>query len=104
MDTGDASFVGKVYSVEFNGPLNGNAATATKATQDANGDTITDRYFKVYNTNFIGNSSTVTVNDLAAYGPAYGMINAATDNPNGSATWVHVLNMAWGRTNASWIG
>ena len=82
----------------------GNAATATKATQDADGYDIRNRYFRVYNTGYLGNSSTVTVNDLANQGPAYGMINAATDNPSGGANWVHVLNMGWGKTNASWIG
>ena len=84
--------------------FDGNAATATKATQDGSGNTITNKYFQIYNTSYQGNSSAVTVNDLAKQGPAYGMINHATDNPIGSATWVHVLNMGWSKANTSWIG
>lgn len=84
--------------------ISGNAATATKATQDGSGNTITNKYFQIYNTSYQGNTSTVTVNDLATQGPAYGMINHATDNPIGSATWVHVLNMGWSKANTSWIG
>lgn len=108
-----------MYATTFNGALignvtgdvsgssgscTGNAATATKATQDGSGNTITNKYFQIYNTNYQGNSSAVTVNDLANQGPAYGMINSATDNPTGSATWVHVLNMGWNKANTSWIG
>lgn len=84
--------------------VTGNAATATKATQDADGEDIRNRYFKIYNATFRGTSNAVTVNDLAADGPSYGMIYAATDNPRGSAGWVHVLNLAWGKTAASWVG
>ncbi len=84
--------------------ITGNAATATKATQDGSGNTITNKYFQIYNTSYQGGSNSVTVNDLANQGPAYGMIYSATDNPIGSATWVHVLNLAWSKANTSWIG
>ena len=60
-------------------------------------------YVKVYNTANIGNSSTVTVNDLAASGNAVAMINHATDNPLGSAKWVHVLSMNWSNSATTWI-
>lgn len=82
----------------------GSCASATKATQDADGFDIRQRYVNIYNTNNIGQSSSVTLNDLAAQGSSVAMIHAATDNPTGGAKWVHALSMAWGKgTNTSWV-
>ena len=52
-------------------------------------------YVQVFNSSNIGNSYSVTVNDLAKHHFAQGMINAATDNPLGKTSWVHVQSMAW---------
>jgi hypothetical protein len=52
-------------------------------------------YVRVYNSSNVGNSSSVTVNDLSKKHFAQGMIYSATDNPLGKAGWVHVQNMAW---------
>lgn len=79
------------------------AGSATKATQDGSGNVITDKYVSVYNTTYIGSSSSVTVNDLANQGPAEAMIYSATDNPIGSSSWVHVWSQGWGKTNTSWV-
>lgn len=82
----------------------GSCASATKATQDADGKDIRQKYVNIYNTNNIGQSSSVTVNDLANQGSSVAMIHAATDNPTGGAKWVHVLSMAWAKgTNTSWV-
>lgn len=43
---GTARILGPVYASVFKGSLDGNAATATKATQDANGNVITSTYAK----------------------------------------------------------
>ena len=43
---GNATFPGKVTAPTFSGSLNGNADTATKATQDASGNVITTTYAK----------------------------------------------------------
>lgn len=40
----NASFPAQVTSTQFNGPLNGNASTATKATQDESGNNIKTSY------------------------------------------------------------
>ena len=75
-----------------------------KAGKDADGNTITSKYVSIYNSNNIGSSNSVTVNDLAKQGSAVGMINAATDNPFGKAGWVHVWSQAWNKTvNTSWV-
>lgn len=63
-----------------------------------------NNYVRVYNSKDIGNSSTVTFNDLAKQHFAMGMINGATDNPYGAAKWAHGISMAWSnRANTSWI-
>ena len=86
------------------GSCTGNAATATKATQDADGNDIRQKYVNVYNTSNIGDSSSVTFTNLAAAGNAVGMIYAATDNPRGSAGWVHCISLCWAKgTSSSWI-
>lgn len=75
-----------------------------KAGKDADGNTITSKYVSIYNSNNIGSSSSVTVNDLAKQGSAVGMIYAATDNPFGKESWVHVWSQAWNKTvNTSWV-
>lgn len=75
-----------------------------QAGKDADGNTITSKYVSIYNSNNIGQSSSVTVNDLAKQGSAVGMIYAATDNPFGKASWVHVWSQAWNKTvNGSWV-
>ena len=64
-----------------------------------------NNYVRVYNSsNINGGSTKVSVNDLAKQGFAAAMINSATDNPLGSAKWVHAFSMAWGAdVNTSWI-
>lgn len=60
-------------------------------------------YLFNYGVSGIGNSTSVTVNDLANYYASTGMIYAATDNPRGAAGWVHVWSQAWSGTNAAWV-
>lgn len=63
-----------------------------------------NNYVRVYNSKDIGNSNTVTFNDLAKQHFAMGMINGATDNPYGAAKWAHGISMAWSNgANTSWI-
>jgi hypothetical protein len=63
-----------------------------------------NNYVKVYNSNNVGGSSSVTFNDLAKQGFAAAMIHAAEDSPRGKAGWVHGLSMAWGTgSNTDWI-
>lgn len=59
-------------------------------------------YVQVFNSSNIGNSYSVTVNDLAKHHFAQGMINAATDNPLGRTSWVHVQSMAWTNGSDKW--
>ncbi len=59
-------------------------------------------YVQVFNSSNIGNSYSVTVNDLAKHHFAQGMINAATDNPLGKTSWVHVQSMAWTNGSDKW--
>ena len=101
----DAGFITSSGSITgSSGSCTGNAATATKATQDADGKDIRMKYVNIYNSTDVGNSSTVTVNDLALQGTATGMIYAATDNPKGSSGWVHVWSQAWKKgVNTSWV-
>ena len=60
-------------------------------------------YVRVYNSSNVGNSSSVTVNDLSKKHFAQGMIYSATDNPLGKAGWVHVQNMAWTDNSDQWV-
>lgn len=61
-------------------------------------------YMRVYNAAYVGNSGTVTFNDLAKQNFAAGMINPATDNPTGAANWVHCISMNWSNgSNANWV-
>ena len=63
-----------------------------------------NNYVRVYNSGNIGNSSEVTVNDLAKQHAAVAMIYAATDNPTGASKWVHVWNQSWDNgVNTSWV-
>lgn len=59
-------------------------------------------YVRVYNSSNVGESNTVTVNDLSKKHFAQGMINSATDNPLGKAGWVHVQSMAWADGSDQW--
>lgn len=87
------------------GGCDGNATTATKATQDADAQDIRQKYVNVYNTSNIGSSSSVTFDSMAAAGNCVGMINPASGgNPTGSAQWVHGISLAWNKgVNTSWI-
>lgn len=60
-------------------------------------------YVQVFNSSNIGNSYSVTVNDLAKHHFAQGMINAATDNPLDKTSWVHVQSMAWTDGSDKWV-
>ena len=95
-----------VISIDTNNncSFNGNAATATKATQDADGNDIRVKYFNVYNTNNVNKSSTLTLNDLAKQGWAGGMFNPATDNPRGAAGWTLAYTASWAKNqNTDWV-
>lgn len=72
--------------------------------KDADGNDIRYKYVNIYNYNNWGQSSSVTLNDLATQGMSMAMIYPATDNPLGRATWVHCISMAWDRpSNSNWI-
>jgi hypothetical protein len=47
-ETGNAGFAGNVTAPTFTGALNGNASTATKATKDGDGNTISTEYIKKF--------------------------------------------------------
>ena len=64
-------------------------------------ETESKKYIKVYNSGEIGDSNSVTVNDLASQGFATGMIMGAEDNPIGSG-WFHALNMGWDDNATTW--
>lgn len=78
-----------------------NASTANYA-KSAPPTANSVNYVRVYNSANIGNSNTVTVNDLSKKHFAQGMINSATDNPLGKAGWVHVQSMAWADGTDQW--
>lgn len=90
-----------------------NASTANYANSAANASTAeyaksapptanSVNYVRVYNSSNVGESNTVTVNDLSKKHFAQGMINSATDNPLGKAGWVHVQSMAWADGSDQW--
>lgn len=90
-----------------------NASTANYANSSANASTAeyaksapptanSVNYVRVYNSSNVGESNTVTVNDLSKKHFAQGMINSATDNPLGKAGWVHVQSMAWADGSDQW--
>ncbi len=61
-------------------------------------------YVRVYNSNNVGCSGSVTLNDLAKQHYAMAMIYDATDNPLGKAAWVHAISMAWtNNDNSNWV-
>lgn len=60
-------------------------------------------YLYNYGVAGLGNTSNVTVNDLATYYASTGMIYPATDNPTGAAGWVHVWSQTWQALNTSWV-
>jgi hypothetical protein len=64
-------------------------------------ETESKKYIKVYNSGEIGDSDSVTVNDLASQGFATGMIAATEDSPIGSG-WFHALNMGWVDNATTW--
>lgn len=64
-------------------------------------ETESKKYIKVYNSGEIGDSNSVTVNDLASQGFATGMIAATEDSPIGSG-WFHALNMGWVDNATTW--
>ena len=59
-------------------------------------------YMKVYNSSYVGDDYTTTLNDLANQGFAAAMIKNEEDNPVGAARWVHAINLGWGNTNSTW--
>ena len=81
--TGVSRVVGKSYASEFVGPLSGNAATATKATQDSAGQQINTTYIKglsvsgrtITYTRGDGTTGTLTTQDTNT---TYGTGNAST--------------------------
>ena len=84
---------------------------STEITQVNNSDTVdgyhANRFAFTYNSANYGNTSGVTVNDLVTNGvsnASHGMIYPATDNPVGSANWVHVWSQQWTiGTTSSWV-
>lgn len=90
-----------------------NASSASYANSAANASTAnyaksapptpnSVNYVRVYNSSNVGDSSSVTVNDLSKKHFAQGMIYSATDNPLGKAGWVHVQSMAWTDGSDQW--
>lgn len=76
----------------------------TKSSEDYAPTSGSNNYVRVYNSNNVGCSSSVTLNDLAKQHYAMAMIYNATDNPLGKAAWVHALSMAWtNNNNSSWV-
>ena len=76
----------------------------TKSSEDYAPTSGSNNYVRVYNSNNVGCSSSVTLNDLAKQHYAMAMIHNATDNPLGKAAWVHALSMAWtNNDNSSWV-
>lgn len=61
-------------------------------------------YVRVYNSNNVNCSSTLTFNDLAKQHYAMGMIYGTEDNPLGEKKWTHGISMAWSNgSNANWV-
>lgn len=85
--------------------VNGSAAVSWSLAEIGAAPTSgSNNYVRVYNSKNIGNSSEVTVNDLAKQHAAVAMIYAATDNPTGASKWVHVWNQSWNNgVNTSWV-
>lgn len=73
----NASFPAQVTATQFNGPLNGNATSATKATQDSDGNQINTTYLKLS-----GGTMTGTLNAKAnQYSDSYsGALNMNNSN------------------------
>ena len=86
--------------------ITGNAGYASSA---GNADTVdglhSNRFTFVYNSTNYNNSSSLTVNQMAADGNSnshVGMIYAGTDNPvSSSGNWVHVWSQSWSRGSIS---
>ena len=82
----------------------GSCASATKATQDVDGNDINQKYVNVYNSNNVMGSASVSVNDMAKAGFCMGMVKGSTDNPTGSSKWVHIISLPWSKgDNTSWV-
>lgn len=103
---------GTITATTFSGTLSGNATSAssvpwsgvTGKPSSFTPSTNSNDYVRVYNSNNVGGSSTVTMNDLAKQHFAAAMIHAAEDNPTGAAGWCHAISMAWGAgSNTDWI-
>jgi phage-related tail fiber protein len=78
-----------VYATTFNGALNGNASSATKATQDGDGNVIKNTYYKASNPNgYTSNTGTVTSVTIGATGPIT-IDNSAAITTSGSRTISH---------------
>lgn len=81
-----------------------NATNATKATQDADAKDIRQKYVNVYNSNDINSTDNLSATQLASGGFCVGMVNSATDNPQGAKKWLHVISLCWKKgTTSSWI-
>ena len=87
------------------------ALSVKYSTSAGNADTLdsfhSNRFTFVYNSSNYNNSSSLTLNQMAADGNSnshVGMIYAGTDNPvSSSGNWVHVWSQTWARgTISSW--
>ena len=69
-----------------------NGGTSEHLLRGDGGTQVSYKFGWVYNSADIGNSSAVTVNDLAKGGSnaTFGMIDSATDSPIGETSWFHV--------------
>lgn len=81
---------GNAKATKFIGPLQGNADTATKATQDANGDIIADTYAK--------KTQLKTINSQSLLGEG----NIEIQVEGGGITDAPSNNKLYGRKNAQW--
>ena len=81
---------GNAKATKFIGPLQGNADTATKATQDANGDVIADTYVKKTQLKTINSQSLLGEGNIEIQVEGGGITDAPSDNK------------LYGRKNAQW--
>ena len=81
---------GNAKATKFIGPLQGNADTATKATQDANGDIIADTYVKKTQLKTINSQSLLGEGNIEIQVEGGGITDAPSDNK------------LYGRKNAQW--
>lgn len=100
---GDARFIGAVYAPTFTGNLVGNASTATKATQDADGNVFTSTYAtktqltngsvtKVGTSTVGGTTTPIYLKDGVPTALGYTIAKSVPSNAVFTDTWRPVVN------------